>query len=307
MPRGSRGPGDRPGRADGKGRGGGDKRGRADGGGRGGRREVEPRRGGGDGAGRGQAAGANRGRKPDEELRLQAYLARGGVASRRGAEDLIKAGRVTVNGVKAEIGSKVIVGKDRVTVNGKAVVMLKPEWIALHKPAGYVATRDDPEGRRTIYSLLPPDLHHLFHVGRLDRASTGLILLTNEGETANRLLHPRYGTTKEYLADVEGVPKPGDVKRLVEGVELDDGIAQAAEVELIGQRGEGVSRLRIVLQEGRNREVRRMLEVIGHPVKSLYRRRFGPITVGRLKRGEYRRLSKDEIEELRGTPSTPKR
>lgn len=251
-----------------------------------------------------RGGGPRRRREETQELRLQAYLARAGVASRRASEDLIREGRVTVNGTKAEIGSKVTVGRDRVAVDGRQVELQDAEWVAMHKPSGYVTTRDDPQGRRTVYDLLPSELHHLFHVGRLDRQSTGLILLTNEGETANRLLHPRYGTTKEYLADVEGIPSARELNRLVEGVELEDGVAQASEVELVGQTGAEGASVRIVLQEGRNREVRRMLEAIGHPVRSLYRRRFGPISVGRLRRGEWRRLTPQEVERLRQENST---
>lgn len=271
-------------------------------------RDRGPRRGGRGGRGGGRGPGARR--RPaeplsGEELRLQAYLSRAGVASRRASEALIEGGRVTVDGRPAELGSRVIVGRERVAVDGREVRLQPAEWIALHKPSGYVTTRDDPRGRRTIYDLLPAELHHLFHVGRLDRDSTGILLLTNEGEAANRLLHPRYGTTKEYLADVGGAPAPETLRALVEGIELEDGIARAMEVEELGGRGGGVSRLRIVLEEGRNREVKRMLETVGHPVVSLYRRRFGPITVGRLKRGEWRRLDPDEIRLLRSQAPNP--
>lgn len=273
---------------------------------------------GGRGEGRGRGAGGRsaapggRGRPgrggakqvPGEELRLQAYLARAGVASRRASEEIIRAGRVRVNGSVAELGSKATVGRDSVTVDGELVRLQPFEWLMLHKPRGYVTTRDDPEGRRTVYDLLPPELHHLFHVGRLDRDSTGIILLTNEGETANRLLHPRYGTTKEYLADVEGEVSDELLARLVEGVPLEDGIAQAIEVELLGAADRGGSKIRVVLEEGRNREVRRMLEAVGHPVRSLYRRRFGPLAMGRLKRGEWRRLTDQEVQQLRQEHTT---
>jgi 23S rRNA pseudouridine2605 synthase len=240
---------------------------------------------------------------PDEvepvEVRLQSYLARAGVASRRGGEELIRAGRVTVNGRVAELGSKVDASRDTVRVDHRPVRPLSTSWVALHKPRGYVTTRNDPEGRRTIYDLLPDDLHHLFHVGRLDRESSGLLLLTNDGATANRLTHPRYGTTKEYQADVEGHPDDDALEQLLDGVRLEDGIAQAAEVERRGQVDQGIYRLRIVLQEGRNREVRRMLEAIGHPVRKLFRRRFGPIGIEKLRPGRWRYLTPAEIESLR--------
>lgn len=242
--------------------------------------------------------------RPEERegssVRLQVYLARAGVASRRGSEELIRDGRVTVNGVVAELGTKVTPGADLVRVDRKVVRPLRTEWIALHKPRGYVTTREDPEGRRTVYDLLPEDLHHLFHVGRLDRDSSGLILFTNDGEAANRLLHPRFETTKEYRADVEGEPTGGTLRRLLAGVELEDGPASAVSVEARGELAPGVYRLLIVLHEGRNREVRRMLEAVGHPVVRLFRRRFGPIEIGRLKPGAWRRLTMDEVAALRG-------
>jgi len=238
---------------------------------------------------------------PDESLRLQAFLARAGVASRRGAEELILEGRVTVNGRTAEIGMKVDPERDTVRFDRRIVSARATEWIALHKPRGYVTTRDDPEGRKTVYDLLPVECRHLFHVGRLDRESTGLILFTNDGETANRLLHPRYGTTKEYRVDVEGRPTAGTLDRLVEGIELEDGTANAVSVESRGQIAPGIYRLIIVLREGRNREVRRMLDAVGHPVRRLYRRCFGPLEIGRLKPGAWRRLSSDEIAALMGS------
>ena len=203
-----------------------------------------------------------------------------------------------VNGRPAELGSKVTPGRDRVEVDGREVRLQSIEWIAVHKPTGYVTTRDDPEGRKTVYDLLPPRLHHLFHVGRLDRDSSGLLLLTNDGEAANRLLHPRYETTKEYVADVEGSPTTADLRKLVEGVELEDGMAHAETVEPRGERREGIFRLVLVMQEGRQREVRRMLDAIGFPVKRLARRRFGPIRLGKLPPGRWRSLTRDEVKVL---------
>ena len=236
--------------------------------------------------------------EPSDTLRLQAFLARAGVASRRASEELILDGRVTVNGRRAEIGVKVQPNRDTVRVNGQAVVLLAPEWIMLHKPRGYVTTRDDPSGRKTVYDLLPPELHHLFHVGRLDRDSAGLLVLTNDGEGANRLLHPRYETTKVYRVDVEGRPSWEALQQLVDGVELEDGLGQALSVEPKGEIEEGIYRLVIVMQEGRNREVRRLLEAIGHPVHRLFRREFGPLEIGRLRLGEWRRLTRAELEAL---------
>ena len=238
-----------------------------------------------------------------EQLRLQVFLARAGVASRRGGEELIRAGRVKVNGEPAELGTKVTPGRDVVTVNGRRVSMQRPEWIALHKPKGYVTTRDDPSGRKTVYDLLPEDLHHLFHVGRLDRDSTGLILLTNDGDTANLLLHPRYGTTKEYLADVEEMPDPRDIRQLVKGVELEDGVGHAVSADSLGELDDGLFRVRLTMREGRRREVRRMLEALGYPVRRLFRRRFGSIDIGDLRSGRWRYLTDAEVERLRNPES----
>jgi len=231
-------------------------------------------------------------------MRIQTFLARAGIASRRASEDLIREGRVQVNGHPAEIGSSVDPASDTVRVDGRPVRILATEWIVLHKPKGFVTTRDDPEGRKTIYDLLPDELRHLFHVGRLDRNSSGLILLTNDGEAANRLLHPRYETTKEYIVDVDGDLDAQTLRALREGVELEDGVASAVRAEFQQRMGPDVSRLLLVLQEGRNREVRRMLEAVGHPVRRLFRRSFGPIHIGRLAPGKWRRLTPAETRSL---------
>lgn len=276
------------------GRGGGRDRGRD--GGRGGREGGRDK-----GSRRGQRTRAEQAPGAGETLRLQVFLSRAGMASRRGAEDLIRDGRVRVNGEVAELGSKVLAGTDRVEVDGRPVEMQRRDWVALHKPRGYVTTRDDPRDRRTVYDLLPAELHHLFHVGRLDRDSAGILLLTNDGEVANRLLHPRYGTTKEYLVDVEGRPDGRTLRQLVQGVELEDGMARAEAVEVKSSLDDELYRVRIVLREGRNREVRRMLDAVGHPVVRLFRKRFGPIEAGRLRPGQWRHLTPDEIRTLGNT------
>jgi 23S rRNA pseudouridine2605 synthase len=235
-------------------------------------------------------------------VRLQVYLARAGVASRRASEALIEDGHVMVNGLKVtELGTKVTPGKDRVAVHGQPVGLKKPVWIMLHKPRGYVTTRDDPSGRRTVYDLLPAELHHLFHVGRLDRQSEGLLLLTNEGEIANRLLHPRFGLDKEYVATIPGAATEDALDRLVDGVEVDGEVLRAESVEVLPAAERDQSRLRIVLREGRYREVRRMLEAVGHSVTKLVRRRFGPVRLGQLRRGEWRELTAPEIASLDST------
>ena len=232
------------------------------------------------------------------KLRLQVYLARCGLGSRRSCEKLIEAGRVKVNGARAELGQSVDPANDDVALDGKAVEPLRREWIALHKPRGYVSTRDDPRDRKTVYDLIPAELSHLFHVGRLDRDSSGLLLLTNDGKVANRLLHPRYGTAKVYRVDVEGYPDDDTLRKLVEGVKLEDGPANAQVVEYEGPVGKGRHRVWLTLQEGRNREVRRLMEAVGHPVHRLFRSTFGPIELGNLGSGRWRRLSEAEIASL---------
>jgi 23S rRNA pseudouridine2605 synthase len=240
-------------------------------------------------------------------VRLQAYLARAGIASRRASEELIRAGKVRVNGSVAEIGSSVDPAADVVEVEGRVITPQRIQWVAVHKPKGYVTTREDPEGRKTVYDLLPDNLRHLFHVGRLDRDSSGLLLLTNDGAAANRLLHPRYGTTKEYWADVDGEPAVQDLRRLVRGIELEDGLAKAESVTFRDEVKPGIFRLAVVMREGKRREVRRMLESIGHPVRRLFRRRFGPIEIGRLPPGEWRFLTADELESLGSGPPPTQR
>jgi 23S rRNA pseudouridine2605 synthase len=260
-----------------------------------------------DAKGRDRAQSRPRGRvvakEPVAAVRLQVFLARAGIASRRASEELIRNGRVMVNGRRvAALGTKVTPGTDRVAVDGKPVGLKAGVWIMLHKPRGYVTTRDDPRGRRTVYDLLPPELHHLFHVGRLDRQSEGLLLLTNEGETANRLLHPRYGVEKEYVATIEGAPTLDDLDRLVDGIEVGGELLRADSVEVLPGSDRDRTRLRLVLREGRYREVRRMLEILGHSVAKLVRRRFGPLRLGKLRRGEWRELSPQEVA-LFGSPS----
>ena len=239
------------------------------------------------------------------EVRLQTYLARAGVASRRASEELIAAGRVFVNGVSVTApGTKVRPGVDRVAVDGQPVEEQPTTWIALNKPRGYVTTRHDPYGRKTVYELLPERYHSLFHVGRLDRDSEGLLLLTNDGELANRMLHPSFGVTKEYWADVEGKPTAEHMHRLTEGVEAEGETMRAESVKRLHQVDEGVFRLEVVLREGKKREVRRMLDAVGHPVRRLIRRRFGPITLGELPSAKWRVVTAAELASLRpGRPA----
>ncbi|MGH7501582.1 MAG: pseudouridine synthase [Longimicrobiales bacterium] len=235
-----------------------------------------------------------------EPVRLQKFLSRAGVASRRHAETLIVEGRVRVNGrVVTELGTKVDPTRDTVTVDGVVAQPAAITWIAFHKPPRAVCTRHDPQGRTTIYDLLPDAMRALFTVGRLDAGSEGLLLLTNEGDVANRMLHPRYGIEREYEVHIIGDPGDRVMSALVNGVMLDDGPAQARRAEKLASPMKGTGRLRLVLAEGRNREVRRMFEALGHPVVRLIRLRYGPIRLGRLPVGEWRPLGSHEIRALR--------
>ena len=238
------------------------------------------------------------------EVRLQKFLANAGVASRRKAEELITAGRVQVNGkVVTELGTKIDAAKDIVMVGGKQIRAAEPVWIALHKPRGYVSTRNDPEDRPTVYQLLPESLRTLFYVGRLDIDSEGLLLLTNDGDGAHRMLHPSYEVARVYEVLVRGELKPDRVQQLLDGVELEDGTARAQSVRILGVlRNE--TRVRLVLREGRKREVRRMMWAVGHKVLRLKRTSYGPIQLGRLPEGKWRKLT---VEELRSLPGGGKR
>jgi 23S rRNA pseudouridine2605 synthase len=234
------------------------------------------------------------GERPAGGERLQKVLASLGYGSRRACEELIAAGRVTVNGAVAELGRRIDPAADRVEVDG-APVGTRPGLVhyLLNKPAGVVTTARDTHGRPTVVALVPAE-PRVFPVGRLDAATEGLLLLTNYGELANRIAHPRHGLDKEYLATVAGGPvSPGAIRRLRDGVELDDGPTAPARVS---QPSPGV--LRITIHEGRNRQVRRMCEAVGHPVTRLVRTRIGPIRDRRLPPGAWRRLTPAEVRAL---------
>ena len=225
-------------------------------------------------------------------MRLNAYLARAGVASRRGADELIKAGRVTVNGARGELNT-FVEGADDVRVDGRAIAPQRLRHVLLNKPRGTITTARDPEGRPTVVDLVGGDVR-VVPVGRLDRDTTGVLLLTNDGPLAHRLAHPRYLVEKTYVAVVEGEPGEDVVRRLAAGVELDDGPTAPARVRPLGP-----SRLELVLHEGRNRQVRRMLEAVGHPVVKLRRARYAGLGPGRLRAGEWRDLTSAEVVRLR--------
>ncbi|HSK21447.1 MAG TPA: pseudouridine synthase [Longimicrobiales bacterium] len=227
-------------------------------------------------------------------IRLQKFLAQAGVASRRSSEELITGGRVSINGrIATELGVRVQPSDD-VRVDGKRIRSAPSQWFALHKPRGYMSTRSDPQGRRTLYDLVPPPMRRLFYVGRLDFDSEGLVLLTNDGDTAHRLLHPRYGIDREYDVELKEQVDDAALEALRRGVQLDDGRARAHTV-----RRKGGRRVVLTLREGRKREVRRMFAELGYEVVRLRRVRYGPIRLGDLPVGEYRALDARELESLR--------
>lgn len=223
------------------------------------------------------------------------------MASRRAADDLIASGAVRVNDRRPPpAGLLVDPQRDVVTVHGAVVrPAVRRRYLALHKPVGVLVTARDPQGRPTVFDLVGgPGARRLFAVGRLDADTTGLLLLTDDGELANRLAHPRHRVPKEYVAEVQGTPSQRDLQALREGVELDDGRTLPAEVEVVGGRGK-VARVRLVIREGRNRQVRRMLAHVGHPVRELARTSFGPVRLRRLRPGGWRRLTRAELAALR--------
>ena len=225
-------------------------------------------------------------------MRLNAYLARAGVASRRRADDLIKAGRVRVNGAPGELNT--VVGlRDVVEVDGARLRPQKLTYILLHKPAGVVTTAQDPHGRRTVVDLIGRR-PGIVPVGRLDADTTGALLLTNDGQLAHRLAHPRYEVDKVYVADVEGCPGADELRRLAKGVELEDGRSAPARVRRLAP-----SRVELTIHEGRKHQVKRMLEAVGHPVSRLHRSLYAGLTADNLAPGESRELTPDELAVLR--------
>ena len=225
-------------------------------------------------------------------MRLNAYLARAGVASRRKADELIKAGRVTVNGEPGQLNT-FVESRDVVEVDGTRVEKQKLTYVLLHKPAGAVTTASDPQGRPTVVELVPRE-PRVVPVGRLDAGTTGVLLLTNDGELAHRLAHPRYGVEKTYVAEVEGDPSRESVAELERGVELEDGVTAPARARRLRR---GV--VELTIHEGRNRQVRRMFDAVGHPVIRLHRSVYAGLGVDELAPGGWRELTPDEVSRLR--------
>ena len=225
-------------------------------------------------------------------MRLNAYLARTGVASRRGADELIKTGRVRVNGVRGELNTFVKEG-DVVDLDGRLLVPQRLAYVLLNKPPGVVTTARDPHGRPTVVDLVEHD-SRVVPVGRLDADTTGALLLTNDGDLAHRLAHPRYEVEKVYEAEVEGKPSDEALARVAEGIELDDGPTAPA-----GVRRLAPSRVELSIHEGRKHQVKRMLEAVGHPVTRLHRSRYAGLTADDLEPGGWRELSEEEVAGLR--------
>ena len=225
-------------------------------------------------------------------MRLNAWLARAGVASRRKSDELIKAGRVTVNGAPGQLNT-FVAADDDVRLDGRPLVKQRLAYVLLNKPAGVVTTASDPQGRPTVVDLIAHP-SRVVPVGRLDAETTGALLLTNDGELAHRLAHPRYEVDKVYVLELDERATDDQLRRLGEGVELEDGLTAPAEV----RRLDG-ARIEIAIHEGRNRQVRRMLEAVGHRVKHLHRSRYGSLTLEGLEPGAWRELEPSEVESLR--------
>jgi 23S rRNA pseudouridine2605 synthase len=239
--------------------------------------------------------------EPDDEglVRLQKLLAQSGVASRRKCEELMLAGLVVVDGeVVTRLGTKVDPRTAVIRVDGKRLPPVSEHvYLALNKPRGVVSTMSDPEGRRTLQDLVADRPERLFHVGRLDTDTSGLILLTNDGDFAHRMAHPSYEVDKTYVAEVEGEVARATIQALLDGVTLDDGPVTVSRARLV-TGGTGKAIVELVIHEGRNRIVRRLLDHVGHPVRRLTRTAIGPVKLGQLKGGELRDLTLEELGEL---------
>jgi len=234
-----------------------------------------------------------------EGERLQKVMAAAGVASRRVCEDLIAAGRVAVNGVRVEEPGRRVLPTDLVSVDGKAIQLDTTKlYIMLNKPTGIVSSLNDDRGRPDLRRYTSMFDERLFNVGRLDAETSGLLLLTNDGELAHILAHPKFGVLKTYIAKVEGVMTQHTVNKLVGGIELEDGLIEADKARIIGTPSNDETVVEVTLHSGRNRIVRRMLEEVGHPVVDLVRRQFGPLHLGSLAPDAMRDLTKAEIGEL---------
>jgi 23S rRNA pseudouridine2605 synthase len=239
-----------------------------------------------------------------ERVRIQKAIANAGLMSRRAAEEAMLAGRVLLDGRAVRLGDRVDVERQVLTLDGIPVpVNPKVETHLLYKAVGVVSSARDPQGRTTVVDLVPSG-QRLYPVGRLDADSEGLILVSNDGDLTHRVTHPSFGITKTYLVEVEGSPGKGALRRLVEGVELEDGLARAQSARVVDRLG-GKAMVELVMVEGHNREVRRMMAAVGHDVLRLVRTAIGPITDPNLQPGESRRLSATEVRRLLASEKNP--
>jgi 23S rRNA pseudouridine2605 synthase len=225
-------------------------------------------------------------------MRLNAYLARAGIASRRKADELIKAGRVLVNGEPGQLNT-FVQSRDAVEVDGRKIAKQRLAHLLLHKPGGVVTTASDPQGRKTVVDLVPNE-PHVVPVGRLDADTTGALLMTNDGPLAHRLAHPRYGVEKTYIAEVNGAPSKQALHALEHGVDLEDGRSAPAKARLLAP-----NIVELTIHEGRNRQVKRMFDAVGHPVQRLHRSAYAGLTLEGLEPGQWRELEPSEVERLR--------
>lgn len=233
-------------------------------------------------------------------VRLQKYMADCGVASRRACESIIESGRVTVNGCPAHLGQSVDEENDLVLLDGRPLKLQERlVMLMLYKPRGVVSTLNDEAGRRTVADYFRELPYRLYNVGRLDLNSEGLLLMTNDGSLANRLMHPRYGIHKTYRVVCDGVLSAGEIALLTNGVELEDGITAPANVFNVRRSSTGGTAFSITIREGRNRQIRRMLEAVGHRTLRLKREAYGNLTLGDLRPGEWRYLTEEELAALR--------
>ena len=233
-------------------------------------------------------------------VRLQKYMADCGVASRRACESIIESGRVLVNGSPASLGQSVDPEKDKVTLDEKLLSIQKKHIVVmLYKPRGVVSTSEDEKGRKTVQEYVKDLPYRLYNVGRLDLNSEGLLLFTNDGELANQLMHPRYGVSKTYRVVCDGTLSAGEIAQLTNGVELEDGLTAPAKVTNIRRSTTGGTAFSITIHEGRNRQIRRMLEAIGHKTLRLKREAYGPLQLGSMKPGEWRILNETELDALK--------
>jgi 23S rRNA pseudouridine2605 synthase len=244
-------------------------------------------------------APAARPAEPREGERLQKVLAAAGIASRRECEQLITEGRIQVDGeIVSELGARVDRARQEIRIDGEPLPRPKLQYFAVHKPTGVVSTARDPAGRPRVIDLLPPGVGRMFNVGRLDLASEGLIIVTNDGELANKLTHPSHGVEKIYEVQVAGVPEPDVLAQVKRGVHLSEGFVHAVDVRVKGRK-KGSTILEMVLDEGRNREIRRLLARLGHKVQRLTRIAVGPVRLGEMPRGAVRALTPEEVRKLR--------